>query len=157
LQEICEIPTTQTRNPNTQNIENPNPDLKLWVFWVRMSAQTQLRLLFVRNGPRTISSLLDQRLVVLASLPRVNGGPARLTIILQTRDIGAKEGRKLAATPIALTLIAHLIVQHVRLHLHPLVDLAMLQLHEPRTDRRDVALLVGEGHASRALRTRQKF
>ena len=32
-----DLQNTYTQNPNTQKIENPNPDLDLWVFWVHLS------------------------------------------------------------------------------------------------------------------------
>lgn len=82
----------------------------------------------------------------------MNRSPARLAIVLQTGDIGAEERRKLAATSRTLALIAHLIVEDIRLDLDTLVDLAVLQLHEAGRDGRDVALLVGEGHAAGSLR-----
>jgi len=36
LQEIYNT-QTQTKKANTQKIENPNPNLDLWIFWVNMS------------------------------------------------------------------------------------------------------------------------
>ena len=35
-----DLQNTQTQNPNTQKIENPNPDLNLWVFWVNLSGSS---------------------------------------------------------------------------------------------------------------------
>lgn len=74
-----------------------------------------------------------------------------LAVILKAGNVGAEEGRELAAAALALALVAHLVVQHVGLDLDPLVDVAVLQLHEPRADGRDVALLVAERHAAGAL------
>jgi len=103
------------------------------------------------RGAGAVGALLHQRLVELAPRPAVYGLPAVLAVVLQTGDVGAEEGGELAAASRALALVTHLVVQHVRLHLHPLVDVAVLQLHEARRDGSDVALLVAERHATRAL------
>jgi len=81
----------------------------------------------------------------------MDDGPTVFAIVLQTGDIGAKEGRKLATTTLTLALVAHLIVQDIGLDLHPLVYIAMLQLHKSGRDGRYVALLIREGHTSSAL------
>lgn len=70
---------------------------------------------------------------------------------LKAGDVGAEEGSELAPAALALALIAHLVVQDVRLDLDPLVDVAVLQLHEARADGGDVALLVAKRHAAGAL------
>lgn len=70
------------------------------------------------NLARAIGALLDQGLVELTAGTRVDVGPAELAIVLQAGDVGAEEGRKLAAAASALALVAQLVVQHVRLHLH---------------------------------------
>ena len=69
------------------------------------------------NGARTVGTLLDERLVKLATGMRVNLTPARLAVVLQARDVGAEEGSELAATARTLTLVTQLVIQHVRLHL----------------------------------------
>lgn len=66
----------------------------------------------------SVSSLLHQRFVELTAGARVDAGPAVLTIVLQARDVGTEERGELASTACALALVTHLIVQHVRLHLH---------------------------------------
>lgn len=71
---------------------------------------------------------------------------------LKTSYVGAEIGRVFAAAQLPLALVAHLVVQHVGLHLHPLINVHMLQLHEPGGDRRYVALLVRERHAAGAFR-----
>ncbi len=70
------------------------------------------------HGARSVGALLDQWLVELAARTWVNLGPAVLAIVLQARHVGAEEGRKFAAATRPLTLVAHLVVEHVRLHLH---------------------------------------
>lgn len=70
------------------------------------------------DGAGPVCALLDQGLVELAAGARVDGRPAMLAVVLQTGDVGAEEGRELAAAAGALALVAHLVVQHVRLHLH---------------------------------------
>lgn len=65
-----------------------------------------------------VGSLFDQRLVELSAGTRVDVGPAELAVVLQTCDVGAEEGRKLASAARPLTLITQLIIQNVRLHLH---------------------------------------
>ena len=72
--------------------------------------------LFIRQRPRSVSAFLNQWLVVFATWPSVNGGPARFAVVLQTGHVGAKEGRELAATSRPGALIAHLVVQDVGFH-----------------------------------------
>ena len=67
---------------------------------------------------RAVAPLLHQWLVKLSAGSRVNAGPAVLAVVLQARDVGAEEGRKLAAAARALALVAQLVVQHVWLHFH---------------------------------------
>ncbi len=81
--------------------------------------------------------------------------PAALTVVLQTGDVRAEVGRKLAPAPGALTLVADLVVEDVGLDLHPFLNVGMLQLHEASTDGGNVALLVGEGNSAGALRVLQ--
>ena len=54
----------------------------------------------------------------LAAGPRVDLAPAVLAVVLQARHVGAEERGELAAAASAVTLVTHLVVQHVRLHLH---------------------------------------
>jgi hypothetical protein len=65
--------------------------------------------------------------------------------------LAQKKGGELAAASGALALVAQLVVQHVGLHLHSLVDLAVLELDEPSANGGDVALLVREGDSAGAL------
>lgn len=92
------------------------------------------------SGP--VASLFDQGLVELAAGPRVDGGPAELAVVLKTGDVSAEERRELPPAAAALALVAHLVVQDIWLHLHPLVDVVVLQLDESSADGGDVALLV---------------
>lgn len=48
----------------------------------------------------------------------MDAGPAVLAVVLQTGDVGTEEGGELPPTAGPLALIAHLVVQDVRLHLH---------------------------------------
>jgi hypothetical protein len=70
------------------------------------------------DGPGAVCSLLDQGLVELTTGARVDLGPAVLAVVLQTRHIGTEERGKLAPTSRPLALIAHLVIQHVRLYLN---------------------------------------
>ena len=47
----------------------------------------------------------------------MDGLPAVLTVVLQAGDVGAEERGELSPAPRALALVAHLVVQHVGLHL----------------------------------------
>jgi len=43
-----DLKKTQTQNPNTQQIENPNPDLNLWVllgayFWLHKRIEREIK------------------------------------------------------------------------------------------------------------------
>lgn len=78
-----------------------------------------------------------------------------MTLYLQTSHIRAEELCKFATTSLALALIAHLIVQHVWLHLDTFVNVAMLQLHKARRNRSDVALLVRKCYAAGTLQNVQ--
>ena len=89
------------------------------------------------HGPRSIRSLLDQRLVKLSARATVNRGPALLAIILkqclmlkgwfyrelgycsylETSHVRTEERSKLSATSPSLTLVTELVIQHVRLYL----------------------------------------
>ena len=71
----------------------------------------------------------------------MNGGPAGFAVVLKTGDICAEKRGEFAGTAAAGALVAHLVVQNVRLHLHPLVDVAVLKLNETRRNCSDVALL----------------
>lgn len=71
-----------------------------------------------RYHPGPVGALLDQRLVELAAAARVNARPAVFAVVLQTGHVGAEERCELAAAAHALTLVADLVVQYVRLHLH---------------------------------------
>lgn len=66
----------------------------------------------------SVAALLHQGLVKLTASSRVDGGPAVFAVVLQTGDIGAEKGRKLAAAAGSLALVAELVVQHVWLHFH---------------------------------------
>lgn len=92
------------------------------------------------SGP--VASLFDQGLVELTAGPGVDGGPAELAVVLKTSDVSAEERSELPPASAALALIAHLVVQDIWLHLHPLVDVIVLQLDESSADGGDVALLV---------------
>lgn len=70
------------------------------------------------NLPRAVGSLLHQGLVKLSSGAGVDVGPAKLAVVLKTGDVSTEKRSKLAPAACALTLIAQLIVQDVRLHLH---------------------------------------
>jgi len=48
---------------------------------------------------------------------RVQARPAHVAVVMQAVDAGAEEGRVLALAARAAALVAHLVVQHVRLHL----------------------------------------
>ena len=48
----------------------------------------------------------------------VDGLPAVLTVVLEAGDVGTEEGSKLPSTAGTLTLVTHLVVQHIGLHLH---------------------------------------
>lgn len=91
---------------------------------------------------RPVPPLFDQGLVEVAAGPGVDGSPAELAVILETRDVGAKERSELPSAARALAFVTQLIVQDIRLHLHPLVDVIVLQLDEASADGCDVALLV---------------
>lgn len=65
-----------------------------------------------------ISPLLHQWLVKLSAGPGVDAGPAVLTVVLQTGDVGTEEGGELPPAASPLALITHLVIQDVWLHLH---------------------------------------
>ena len=71
-----------------------------------------------RHGARPVGALFHQRLVELAALSAVHLRPALLAIVLQTHHVGAEERRELARAARALALVAHLVVENVRLHLN---------------------------------------
>lgn len=83
----------------------------------------------------SVSSLLHQRFVELAAGARVDAGPAVLTVVLQARDVGTEERGELASTARSLALVTHLIVQHVRLHLHLQMRDVTWDLHEAAESR----------------------
>ena len=64
----------------------------------------------------SISSLFHKWLVELTAGSGVDLGPAMLTVVLQTSDVGTEERGKLSTTARTLALITHLIIQHIRLH-----------------------------------------
>lgn len=66
----------------------------------------------------SLRAFLDKRLVELTALSTVDLDPALFTVVLQTSDIGAEKWCELASAARALTLIAHLIIQHVWLDLN---------------------------------------
>ena len=82
----------------------------------RIERECSLPTKWQRTGP--ISALLDQRFVIFSSGTRMNRCPTSFTIVLETGDIGTEERGKLAAAPRPGTLVAQLIVQHVRFHFH---------------------------------------
>ena len=53
----------------------------------------------------------------LAAGARVYLGPAVLAVVLETRDVGAEERSELAGATTATTLVTHLVVKYVWLHL----------------------------------------
>ena len=69
------------------------------------------------HSARSVGTFLDERLVELATRMRVDLAPTRLAVVLQTRDVGTEEGRELATTARSLTLVAQLVIQHIRFHL----------------------------------------
>ena len=70
------------------------------------------------HDPGPVGALLDEGLVELPAGAVVDGLPAVLAVVLQAGHVGAEERRELAAAARAGALVAHLVVQHVRLHLH---------------------------------------
>lgn len=44
--------------------------------------------------------------------------PAVLAVVLEAGDVGAEEWRELASTSGSLALVTHLVIEHVRFHLH---------------------------------------
>ena len=58
----------------------------------------------------------------LAAGARVDLGPAVLAVVLETRDVGAEEWGELAGATTAATLVTHLVVKYVRLHLDLATD-----------------------------------
>lgn len=48
----------------------------------------------------------------------MDAGPAVLAVVLQAGDVGTEEGGELAPTACPLALVAHLVVQDIRLDLH---------------------------------------
>lgn len=71
-----------------------------------------------RERPRSVGALLDERLVKLPVRRRVDERPTVLAVVLQTHDVRAEERRKLSGAVQTLALVADLIVEYVRLHLH---------------------------------------
>ena len=63
-----------------------------------------------------VCALLDQWLVELAAGARVDVGPAEITVVLQTGDVGAEERGELAPAACALALVTQLVVKDVGLH-----------------------------------------
>lgn len=76
---------------------------------------------------------------------------------LKASDVSTEEWCKLATATLSATLVAHLIVENVRLDFNTLVDVAMLQLNETGRDGSNVALLVGESHATSTLDLRENL
>lgn len=66
----------------------------------------------------TVTPFFDQRLVELAPGPGVDAGPAVLTVVLQACNVGTKEWGEFAPAASPLTLVTHLVVQHIWFHLH---------------------------------------
>jgi hypothetical protein len=116
---------------------------------------------FEWNCARSISALLHQRLVKVFSGLGVYNRPTRLTIVLQTNDIGAKERRLAAIRPIfrvaiiSLAQIANLIVQDVGLHFGSFFDLARLKLNEAPADGCHVTRVVRERDPAGSFRVFQ--
>ncbi len=69
-----------------------------------------------RDGPRSISSFLDQRLVKVHPSLRMNTTPAVLAQIVQTRNICTKIRRRTTTTLQSSTAITNLIVQYIRFY-----------------------------------------
>lgn len=68
--------------------------------------------------PGAVASLLYQRFVELSAGSGVDASPAVFTVVLQTGDVGTEEWGELPTAACALTLVTHLIIQHIRLHFH---------------------------------------
>lgn len=66
----------------------------------------------------TVSSFFHEWLVELPASTGVDVCPAELAVILQTGDVGTKERSELPSASRSLTLVAQLVIQDVRLHLH---------------------------------------
>ena len=73
---------------------------------------------FVRHGSGALESLLDQRSVTVFAWHGVNGGPAVLTIVLETVYIAAEEGSIFSTTLDPVALVTRLVVQNIRFYLH---------------------------------------
>ena len=48
----------------------------------------------------------------------VDSGPAVFAVVLETADRAAVEGSKLAIALDTMALVTHLVIHHIRLHLH---------------------------------------
>ena len=70
------------------------------------------------DGSWTVSILLDETAVVLGAGSRMDGGPAMLTVVAKTVDVATEVGGIASIAVHPLTLIAHLIIQNIRLHLN---------------------------------------
>lgn len=98
----------------------------------------------IEGWTRSFRAFFNKGLVVLATLPAVYLNPTLLTVILKACDIGAEERRKFTTASRTLAFVTHLVIQDIRLDLHPLVDVVVLQLDESSADGRNVALLIRE-------------
>lgn len=68
------------------------------------------------DGPGAISVLFDEAAVVLRSRGRVHGSPAVLAVVAQAVDVATEVGGIAVAAVHSVTLITHLVVQHIWLH-----------------------------------------
>lgn len=68
--------------------------------------------------PGTISRVLGEWAVELLAGEGVDSGPAVFAVVLETADRAAVEGSKLAIALDTMALVTHLVIHHIRLHLH---------------------------------------
>lgn len=70
------------------------------------------------HSPWSVGSFLNEWFVELPAGSAVDGLPAVLAVVLQAGHVGAKERGKFASASRTLALVAHLVIQDVRLHLY---------------------------------------
>ena len=69
------------------------------------------------DSSRAIAVLFDETAVILCTWSRVDCSPAVLTVIAETVDIATEVGGIASSTVHAMTLITHLVIKNIRLHL----------------------------------------